>query len=198
MPTTWLDTIVKQTRRVGTFPYPHQLAFALDNPVRKLFNNPRAIADKLRLVGSEHLLEVGPGPGFFSVELARRLPSGHLDLFDLQPQMLTKARAKLERAGFRDVGFQTGEAGERLPFPDNTFDVAFLASVLGEVPDQSGCVQALARVIKPGGRLVFFEGFPDPDRLSVRELRDLAEPQGFSFARAVGTRWSDVIHFERA
>lgn len=197
MPTTWLDSVVKQTRRLGTFPYPHQLAFALDNPVRKLLADPNWIADRLDLTGSERLLEVGPGPGFFSVELARRLPPGHLELFDLQPQMLAKARAKLARAGMHEVGFSAGQADARLPYPDHTFDVAFLASVLGEVPDQAGCVQSLARVIKPGGRLIFFEGFPDPDRLGVRELCDVTEPQGFSFTSAVGDWCSDVIHFVR-
>jgi len=37
--------------------------------------------------------------------------------------------------------------------------------------------------------------FPDPDRLSVRELRDLAEPEGFDFVETSGTRWKDIVSF---
>jgi hypothetical protein len=42
-------------------------------------------------------------------------------------------------------------------------------------------------VLKAGGRLVFAEMFPDPDRLSVQELRDLAEPEDFEFVLATET-----------
>jgi hypothetical protein len=52
-------------------------------------------------------------------------------------------------------------------------------------------------VLKPGGRLVFVEMFPDPDRLSVRELRDLAEPENFEFVEASGNRWETMARFRR-
>jgi arsenite methyltransferase len=195
MPTTWLDTLARQTRRFGNFPYPHQAAALLDNPFRRLLVNPDRLADGLSLTGSERVLELGPGPGFFSVEIARRLTGGQLDLFDLQPEMLDKARRKLDRAGYRNVGFHAGEASTGLPFPDSTFDVAFLAAVLGEVPDKPACMRSLGRVLKPGGRLVFVEGFPDPDRISVSELRALAEPEGFAFVSATGSWWQDIVEF---
>jgi hypothetical protein len=50
-------------------------------------------------------------------------------------------------------------------------------------------------VLKPGGRLVFAETFADPDRLSVQQLRDLAEPANFDFVEATGSRWNDVVVF---
>ena len=111
--------------------------------------------------------------------------------------MLVKAKRRLDRAGFTDVGFTAGEASEAFPFPDNTFDLAFLAAVIGEVPDQQACVRSLGRVLKPGGRLVFLEMFPDPDRLSERELRDLAEPGGFDFVETSGSRLKDIVTFRK-
>jgi ubiquinone/menaquinone biosynthesis C-methylase UbiE len=90
-----------------------------------------------------------------------------------------------------------GQAGDGLPFPDNTFDVAFLSAVIGEVPDKQACLRSLGQVLKPGGRLVFVEMFPDPDRLSVRELRDLAEPENFEFVEASGNRWETMARFRR-
>ena len=183
MPTTWLYTLVRQTRRLGNFPFPHQAAFLLDNPLRRWLADPARPVDGLELTGSERVLELGPGPGFFSVEIARRLADGQLDLFDIQPEMLDKARRKLDRAGYRNASFHVGEAGAGLPFPDSTFDAAFLAGVLGEVPDKVSCIRSLRRVLKPGGRLVFQEVFSDPDRLITTDLRALAEPDGFSFAQ---------------
>jgi ubiquinone/menaquinone biosynthesis C-methylase UbiE len=200
MPTTLLDTITRQARRLegGATAFPHQFAFVLDNPIRRRLSHPRHIVDSFGLTGSEHVLELGPGPGFFSAEIARRLTSGRLELFDLQPEMLDKARRKLDDAGCRNVGFHAGEASAGLPFPDSAFDVAFLASVIGEVPDRTACVRSLGRVVKSGGSLVFFERFPDPDRLSVHELREIAEPEGFDFVETSGNIWHDVARFRRA
>jgi ubiquinone/menaquinone biosynthesis C-methylase UbiE len=69
--------------------------------------------------------------------------------------------------------------------------------VIGEVPDKPACIRSLRRVLKPGGRLVFAEAFPDPDRMSVRELRDLVEPENFEFVQATGNRWHDIVRFRR-
>lgn len=197
MPTTWMDTVVRQVRRVGDFPFPHQAALVLDNPIHRKFVNPAGVAEQLALQGDEHVLEIGPGPGIFSVHIASRLPAGRLELFDVQPEMLEMVKNKLDRAGYRNAGFHSGDAGNGLPFSDNTFDVAFLASVIGEVPDKAACVRSLAQVLKPGGRLVFHEIFLDPDRLGISELRSLVEPAGFTFAAATGSRWRDIVEFAR-
>ena len=198
MATSWVDALLQKRRESGVTPFPHQATFILNNPVRKALMKPARIIDKVGLTGSEHVLEIGPGPGFFSVEIARRLTYGRLDLFDIQPEMLEKARRQLERAGFRDVGFTAGQAAEGFPYPDKSFDVAYLAAVIGEVPDQQAGVRSLSRVLKPGGRLVFVEMFPDPDRLTVQQLRDLAESEDFDFVGEAGSRWADVVTFRRA
>jgi ubiquinone/menaquinone biosynthesis C-methylase UbiE len=197
MASTWVGALLHKSRQQGKSPFPYQAAFMINNPVRRALLKPARIVDKLGLAGREHVLELGPGPGFFSVEIARRLTDGRLELFDIQPEMLEMARRQLERAGLSDVGFTAGQASDGLPFPDNTFDVAFLAAVIGEVPDQQACVRSLGQVLKPGGRLVFVEMFPDPDRLSVRKLRDLVEPENFEFVEATGNRWEDVVRFRR-
>ncbi|BBY64792.1 class I SAM-dependent methyltransferase [Mycolicibacterium helvum] len=198
MATTFLDSLLRRARTgIGTFPYPHQAAALLDNPLRRRMENPGQSIDVLELAGSERVLEIGPGAGYFSVELASRLSSGRLDLFDIQPQMLAKARRKLEQAGHRDVGYTAGQAGAALPFPAGTFDAAFLADVIGEVPDKQACVRSLASVLKPGGKLVFHEAFLDPDRLSVAELRTLCEPAGFVLDRSAESRWKDIVRFRR-
>jgi ubiquinone/menaquinone biosynthesis C-methylase UbiE len=198
MTTTWVEALLRkrrETREEGVSPFPYQAAFLLNNPLRRTLFKSARIVESIGLTGSEHVLELGPGPGFYSVEIARHLTDGRLDLFDLQPEMLEKGKLQLERAGFRDVGFTVGQASQELPFPDNTFDTAFLAAVIGEVPDKQACLRSVGRVLKPGGRLVFAETYPDPDRLSVQELRDLAEPENFEFVEATGNWWCDVVSF---
>lgn len=198
MPTTFFDSVLRRARgAIGTFPFPHQASALLDNPLRRRMEDPRQSIDVMELAGTERVLEIGPGAGYFSVELASRLRSGQLDLFDIQPQMLAKVRRKLEQAGHHDVGYTAGQAGAALPYPADTFDAAFLAEVIGEVPDKKACARALAVVIKPGGKLVFHEAFLDPDRLSVAELQALCEPAGFTLDRCEQSRWKDVVRFRR-
>ena len=193
MAATWLERTMQRGRRPDYFP--HQLWFIMDNPVRRLLVNPRQVVDRLELSGSEDALEVGPGPGLFSVELALRLTSGRLEVLELQPEMLARARRKLDRASCSNVGFHLGDAGGRLPFPDSCFDVAFLAAVLGEVTDKPACLRSLARVLRPGGLLVVQEFFPDPDRMRVPEIRGVAEPAGFRFIGAQGRPWNYTVCF---
>jgi hypothetical protein len=64
MPTTWVDALLHKERQEGASPFPHQAAFILNNPLRRTMLKPARKVDGLGLTGSEHVLEVGPGPGF--------------------------------------------------------------------------------------------------------------------------------------
>jgi ubiquinone/menaquinone biosynthesis C-methylase UbiE len=70
--------------------------------------------------------------------------------------------------------------------------------MLGEVPDKRACLRSPGQVLKPGGRLAFVEMLPDPDRFSVRQLRDLAEPEDFEFVEATGNPWQHIVQFRTA
>jgi hypothetical protein len=86
MASTWVGALLHKSRQQGKSPFPYQAAFMINNPVRRALLKPARIVDKLGLAGREHILELGPGPGFFSVEIARRLTDGRLELFDIQPE----------------------------------------------------------------------------------------------------------------
>lgn len=142
-------------------------------------------------------MEVGCGSGVFSVEVARRVPAGHLELFDLQAEMLARARRKIDAARLGTVvGYTQGDA-RQLPFPPGSFDVAFLVAVLGEVPEPRHCLRALRRILRPGGLLSIAEHLPDPDFSRLSTLRALVENEGFKFAEHFGPPWSYTANFRR-
>jgi SAM-dependent methyltransferase len=157
----------------------------LEIPLRRLVHSPRQLAAALELAPDARVLELGPGPGFYSVEIARRVPRGRLQLFDLQREMLAKARAKLARAGLSNVGFAQGD-GAALPYADGAFDAVFLVAVLGEVPDPSGCVCEVARVLAAGGLASFTELPGDPDFTPLEELKRLCSAASLEFERSIG------------
>ena len=162
----------------GRGAYPHELAFLLTIPLRRIIQPPRTLVRRLQLQHDSRVLEVGPGPGYFSAEVAREIPRGRLVLFDLQREMLVKARIRLRRSGAANVDFAQGD-GSRLPFRAASFGVAFLVAVLGEVPDPAACVESLHRVLRPGGLLAITETIGDPDALSQEGLKALMQSKGF-------------------
>lgn len=143
------------------------------------------------------MLEIGPGSGYFSVELARRVPNGVLCLVDLQPEMLAKARRKLITRGCDNVHYAAVDASANLPFPDSQFDIVLLASVLGEVADQDRCLASLHRVLRTDGVLAVHEAVPDPDRIEFSDLVALARRHGFEPSVRHGGRYSYTALFRK-
>lgn len=103
----------------------------------------------------QRVLDVGCGTGTQAIA-ARRLvgPDGRVSGVDASAEMIGRARAKAERAGL-DIDFREAPAQD-LPFADGTFDVVLSTTVVHCLPAsaRSQCFAEMARVLKPGGRLL--------------------------------------------
>ena len=154
--------------------YPAAAASGLVNPARRLLHPPGRLVRRLGPAPDAMVLEVGPGPGWFSRELAAAVPRGRLQLLDVQPEMLAQARA---RAASPVVDTTVGDACA-LPFEDATFDAVVATAVLGETPDPERAVAEVARVLRPGGRFVVLETRTDPDFVPHARLQQLGERVG--------------------
>jgi len=180
----------------GRGAYPHQLAFLLLLPLRSLVFSPRELAARLHLSADARVLELGPGPGFFSVEIVRRIPRGHLCLVDLQREMLGKARARLRRASIANVSFVQASASA-LPLAREAFDAAFLVTVLGEVPDAAACVAELRDALRPGGLLSITELAGDPDAMTGNDIAALVKAANLEHAETFPMRFGFTINFRK-
>jgi ubiquinone/menaquinone biosynthesis C-methylase UbiE len=106
-----------------------------------------------RLEPGEHVLDLGCGAGTDSLVAARMVgPGGRVVGIDMTPEMLDKARRGAEELGATNVEFVEAEA-ERLPFPDESFDVVISNGVIDLIPDKDAVFSELFRVLKAGGRL---------------------------------------------
>ena len=96
------------------------------------------------------LLDCGCGPGTITIGLADWVAPGKVTGVDLDPKRVQQATEAAEAAGAANVAFQVGDIYQ-LPFPDASFDAAFMTYVLMHLKDRQSAVREVMRVLKPGG-----------------------------------------------
>jgi ubiquinone/menaquinone biosynthesis C-methylase UbiE len=156
----------------------------------------RRTLELARLQPGEQALDVGCGTGTLALAAARRVgASGHVVGIDPGPQQIARARAKSAQV-HAPIEFQIAVI-EQLPFPNQTFDVVFSTLMMHHLPapvKRQGLAE-IARVLKPGGRLVIGDFVRKQDRTgratqfhaggsSVVELSTLLADCGFENMKA--------------
>lgn len=111
-----------------------------------------------RVRPGERVLDLATGTGITAI--AARERGAQVTGVDLTPELLAVARTKAAAAGFDDIDFREGDA-EALPFADAGFDTVLSTCGHMFAPDQPQVAAELARVTRPGGRVVFLAWTPD-------------------------------------
>ncbi|ORA19187.1 methyltransferase domain-containing protein [Mycobacterium arosiense] len=96
------------------------------------------------------VLDVGCGPGTITADLAARVAPGQVTAVDQVADVLSVARAEVERRNLTNVSLGIADA-HNLDFPDNTFDVVHAHQVLQHVADPVAALREMRRVCAPGG-----------------------------------------------
>ena len=138
---------------------PWWLGYLLASPLRRLMQDPARILEPYVREGMT-VVEPGPGMGFFTVELARRVGvSGRVIAVDLQPRMLRGLERRVARAGL------SGRVQTRLSRPDSmglgelsgAADLVVAFAVVHEMPEGARFFQEAAQALKTGGCLLLAE-----------------------------------------
>ena len=115
---------------------------------------------------SDHILDVGCGPGSITLGLAKCASEGRTVGVDISTDVLSKAEAlavgsHAPTEGPGSIIFEEGNIIQGLSYPDDSFDVIYCSQVLGHFPLPDLPVRALTeirRVLKPGGILATRDG----------------------------------------
>ncbi len=172
-------------------PYGARAFLTVPHPI---VTRPR-LHDILAPHAGERLLEIGPGTGYYSLDVATELrPGGTLEIFDVQSKMLDHTMLRASARNLSNLVPTLGDA-RALSYDDDRFDGAFLVTVLGEIPEQTAALEELYRVVRHDGRVVIGEVFGDPHMVSYTALVDRAVRIGLQPDERIGGRLGYFARF---
>jgi demethylmenaquinone methyltransferase/2-methoxy-6-polyprenyl-1,4-benzoquinol methylase len=120
----------------------------------------------------QHALDVAGGTGDLALGMLRQVGrEGRVVLSDINLSMLERGRDRLLDAGFAANAECLVADAERLPFADDSFDCVTIGFGLRNVTDKAAALQAMHRVLKPGGQLLVLE-FSTPVAPGLKPLYD--------------------------
>jgi ubiquinone/menaquinone biosynthesis C-methylase UbiE len=138
------------------------------------------------------VLEVGCGPGRLSILLAREHGLGVTGL-DLDPAMIERARANAavddRHPRGRGPTFLVGDVGS-MPFPDDSFDAVVSTLSMHHWDDPAAGLAEVARVLRPGGRVLIWDFRPGRIPLHGRLPDPAQHPDGGSLQLVTSTPWT--------
>lgn len=149
---------------------------------------PEQLLRRLGLKAGDTMADIGCGPGFFTLPAAEIVgPQGVVIAADVQGEMLSAVKSRVVERGLTNVRvLKTSETD--ISLPPGSVDFALLAFVLDEVEHRSSFLHRVARILKPGKRVVVIEwqkhetevGPPLADRLSPEETLEDAQAAGLA------------------
>ena len=139
-------------QRTGHLFPPENLGL-LESPDRDAWQKPDQIMDALGIAEGSKVADIGPGAGWFTVRLARRVgPNGVVYAEDVQPQMLEATRRRVGREGLKNVQTRLGTSTDpRLP--RQALDAILVVDVYPELDERVTFLRNLASALKPSGRI---------------------------------------------
>jgi ubiquinone/menaquinone biosynthesis C-methylase UbiE len=112
--------------------------------------NPTATA---HLKPGEVVVDLGSGGGLDVFLAAQKVgPTGRAIGIDMTPEMIARARANAEAAGYTNVEFHHSTI-EKIPLPDASVDCVISNCVINLAPDKPAVFREIFRILKPGGRV---------------------------------------------
>ena len=151
----------------------------IDNPIRRRYiQKPWKIADRLELEPGMTVLEIGPGKGSYTIEVAKRVHPGTVYAFDISPLVVETLGKRLEEEGIENIKVRVEDVFN-LTLPDESMDRVFMIACLPEIPNPVGALKELRRVLKPDGLLSTSEALFDPDYPWMRTERRWAAEAGY-------------------
>ena len=175
---------------------PWWLAYTFDNPLRRLFHNPKAMFSEYVKEGMT-VMDIGCGMGYFTLGLAELVgDAGKVIAIDLQQEMLDITIKRATKKGL------THRITQHRAQPDSiniTTPVDFILAfwMVHEVPDQAAFFKEAAAILKPSANLFYAEPAFHVSEARYKEILASAERSHLKISRDLSIRFSRAALLEK-
>jgi ubiquinone/menaquinone biosynthesis C-methylase UbiE len=155
------------------FDDPERYAKSFDDPARDQWQLPDRVIEALTLQPGQSIADVGAGTGYFSVRLAKAVPTGTVYAVDIEPAMLAHIRKRAEAEHLKNiVAVHAAASGANLPQP---VDLVLIVDTYHHLPNRVAYFQGLKKSLKPSGRVAIVDFRKDSPHGPPVEFRFTAE-----------------------
>jgi len=148
-----------------------------DNPLLPYFRNPQRLLKAAGLKQGQKVLEVGCGPGFFTIPAATIVgKEGFVYTVDVHPLAIARVKEKIEKEGIKNVGPILTNASDT-GLPDRSIDLSFIFGLQYIAGGLEDVISEIHRILKDGGVLSF-----EKTRGSAKKLIEEVERGGFGYS----------------
>jgi precorrin-6B methylase 2 len=180
----------------------------LERPERETEEHLNQLVDSLGLTPGMIVADIGAGSGVISMKVARKVePGGTVLAVDIQEEMLSVLSKKVKQLGINNI--KPVHSTERSPkLEPASVDLALMVDVYHEFRYPYEMLSAIAKALKPGGRVVFVEYRKEDPNVPIKLVHKMTEAQvkreagvpelGLRYVKTIGVLpWQHVILFER-
>jgi ubiquinone/menaquinone biosynthesis C-methylase UbiE len=160
----------------------------LERADRAAWQKPDEVVTVLGLKGTETVVDLGAGSGYFTFRFAKALPTGRVVAADTEAEMIRHIHHKAMMEGVQNVEAKLIESSD--PAIPVQADLVFVCDVLHHVADRSAWLAKLAAEMRPGARLVLIEfkegnlpeGPPEAAKITRAQMLELVTQAGLTLA----------------
>ena len=168
-----------------SFGHAESWAKEFDDPARDAWQKPAEVLDALHLMPTARVADLGAGTGYFSAQIAKRIPEGKLFAVDIEPDMLRYLEERKHREHLHVlVPILASAETPNLPEP---VDVVLLVDTYHHIDDRVAYFSRLKSALRPGGRLAIVdfrmdaqEGPPVEHRIPPERVTAELEQAGYA------------------
>jgi len=127
----------------------------LERPDRAIWQRPDEVIAALNLQGTEQIIDLGAGSGYFAFRFAQALPKGRVIAADVEPEMLRHLYHKAIAEGVENIEVKLIQKDD--PGIPEGIDLIFICDVLHHVSDRPAWLSKISAAMKPGAKLLLIE-----------------------------------------
>ncbi|MDX2243852.1 MAG: class I SAM-dependent methyltransferase [Leptolyngbyaceae cyanobacterium bins.302] len=169
----------------------HQGAGWLERPSREQEEKPQRLMDDLGLKPTDVVADIGAGTGYFSFRMAPLVSQGKVLAVDVQPEMIEILQGLKQEKQISNVEPVLGTV-DNPNLPTESVDLAMMVDAYHEFEYPREMMTAIARSLKPNGRVVLVEYRAEDPLVFIKPLHKMSQRQVRKEMAAIGLKWLET------